>query len=120
MTVYNRELVDEAAQEFLTNLNTPVNRKKISRELWKVDRRRIDLLPFYTRLAACLRECAPVIADDLSQFLIKDFRYHLRKKDQVRVFFFVQISMCQFPKVPISLVIRRFRVQIPVEPLIFS
>ena len=83
MTIYNRELVDEAAQEFLTNLNTPINRKKISRELWKVDRRRIDLLPFYTRLAACLRECCPIIADDLSQYLIKDFRYHLKKKDQV-------------------------------------
>ena len=36
MTIYNRELVDEAAQEFLTNLNSPINRKKISRELWKV------------------------------------------------------------------------------------
>ena len=64
-------------------MNTPVNRKKISRELWKVDRRRIDLLPFYTRLAACLQQCCPIIADDLSQFLIKDFRYHLKKKDQV-------------------------------------
>ena len=60
-----------------------MNRKKISRELWKVDRRRIDLLPFYTRLAACLQQCCPIIADDLSQFLIKDFRYHLKKKDQV-------------------------------------
>ena len=38
---------------------------------------------FYTRLAACLRECCPIIVDDLSQYLIKDFRYHLKKKDQV-------------------------------------
>ena len=48
-----------------------------------IDLHLIDLLPFYTRLAACLRECCPIIADDLSQYLIKDFRYHLRKKDQV-------------------------------------
>ena len=83
MKINNRELVDKFAQDFLNKLNTPINRKKISRELWKVDRRRIDLLPFYTRLAACLRECCPIIADDLSQYLIKDFRYHLKKKDQV-------------------------------------
>ena len=83
MGIYNRELVDQASQDFLMNLNTPINRKKLSRELWKVDRRRIDLLPFFTRLAASLKECAPSVADELAQYLIKDFRYHLRKKDQV-------------------------------------
>lgn len=83
MTIYNRELVDIAAQEFLLNLNTPVNRKRLPREIWKVDRRRIDLLPFFTRLAASLKDCAPRVADELAQYLLKDFRYHLRKKDQI-------------------------------------
>ena len=72
MTIYNRELVDSAAQEFLLTLNTPVNRKRLPREIWKVDRRRIDLLPFFTRLAASLKECAPKIADDLASYLLKE------------------------------------------------
>ena len=72
MTIYNRELVDAAAQEFLLTLNTPVNRKRLPREIWKVDRRRVDLLPFFTRLAASLKECAPKIADDLASYLLKE------------------------------------------------
>lgn len=78
MGIYNRELVDQASQEFLMNLNSPMNRKKLAREMWKVDRRRIDLLPFFTRLAASLKECAPSVPDELAQYLLKDFKYHLR------------------------------------------
>ena len=72
MTIYNRELVDSAAQEFLLNLNTPANRKRLPREIWKVDRRRVDLLPFFTRLAASLGECAPKVPDDLASYLLKE------------------------------------------------
>ena len=78
MTIYNRELVDSAAQEFLLTLNTPVNRKRLPREIWKVDRRRIDLLPFFTRLAASLKECAPKIADDLASYLLKEMVNYCR------------------------------------------
>ena len=79
MGIYNRELVDQKSQEFLMNLNSPMNRKKLAREMWKVDRRRIDLLPFFTRLAASLKECAPSVPDELAQYLLKDFKYHLRQ-----------------------------------------
>lgn len=81
----NREMIDSAAIEFCTNLNTKYNRKKLVRALFTVQRTRLDLLPFYSRLVATLYPFIPDIATDLCNFLKQDFKYHVRKKDQINI-----------------------------------
>lgn len=51
----NRDLIDRAAIDFVTNLNTKQNRKKLVKALFTVHRNRLDLLPFYARLVAVLQ-----------------------------------------------------------------
>nr|SVE73390.1 EOG090X0143 [Daphnia atkinsoni] len=81
----NREMIDSAAIEFSTNLNTKHNRKKLVRTLFTVQRTRLDLLPFYSRLVATLHPYIPEVATDLCNFLRQDFKYHVRKKDQINI-----------------------------------
>jgi len=81
----NRDLVDKAAQDFCMNMNTRANRKKLARAMFNVHRSRLDLLPFYSRLAATLYPCVPDVADHLVLMLHRDFRFHVRKKDQIHV-----------------------------------
>ena len=81
----NRELVDKASQDFCMNMNTRANRKKLARALFNVHRSRLDLLPFYARLAATLHPCVSEVADHLVLMLFRDFRFHVRKKDQIHV-----------------------------------
>lgn len=56
----NRDTVDNMAIEFVLNLNTKHNRKKLAKSLFGVNRTRLDLLPFYSRLVAIIH---PVAAD---------------------------------------------------------
>ncbi|WAR26387.1 RENT2-like protein [Mya arenaria] len=75
-TCVNRDLIDKAAIEFCMNFNTKNNRKKLVRALY-------DLLPFYSRLVATLYPCMPDVANDLTQLIKGDFRWHdvmMRKK----------------------------------------
>ncbi|KAL5014942.1 hypothetical protein ScPMuIL_009212 [Solemya velum] len=81
----NRELIDKAAIEFCMNFNTKINRKKLVRGLFTVHRTRYDLLPFYARFTATLLPCMPDVANDLAQLLKGDFRWHVRKKDQINI-----------------------------------
>ena len=81
----NREMIDKAANDFALNLNTKANRRKLTRALFSVHRTRYDLLPFYSRLVAILNPLMPDVALDLGQLLKSDFRYHVRKKDQVYI-----------------------------------
>jgi len=81
----NREMIDSAAIEFSTNLNTKHNRKKLVRSLFTVQRTRLDLLPFYSRLAATMHPYIPEVSTDLCNFLKQDFKYHVRKKDQINI-----------------------------------
>ncbi|KAL0895006.1 hypothetical protein ABMA27_013477 [Loxostege sticticalis] len=81
----NRELIDNAAVDFVLNLNTKNNRKKLTRVLFSVARTRLDLLPFYSRFAAILYPVLPDVCLDLCQMLKQDFRYHVRKKDQINI-----------------------------------
>nr|CAB3267522.1 regulator of nonsense transcripts 2-like [Phallusia mammillata] len=81
----NRELVDRASQDFCMNMNSKSNRKKLARALFNVHRSRLDLLPFYARLAATLYSCVPDVADHLTLMLLRDFRFHVRKKDQIHI-----------------------------------
>lgn len=81
----NREMIDNAAIEFLMNHNTKNHRKKLVKVLFGVPRTRLDLLPFYARLVAILNPVMPEVAIDLGQLLKHDFKYHIRKKDQINI-----------------------------------
>ncbi|XP_047115400.1 regulator of nonsense transcripts 2 isoform X1 [Schistocerca piceifrons] len=81
----NRELIDSASVEFVMNLNTKSNRKKLIKSLINVPRTRLDLIPMYARLVATLYPVAPEIGVELSQLLKQAFRYHVRKKDQMKI-----------------------------------
>ncbi|GAB1609122.1 regulator of nonsense transcripts 2-like isoform X2 [Argonauta hians] len=81
----NRELIDKNAVDFCMNFNTKTNRKKLVRALFTVHRTRYDLLPFYSRLVATLYPCMPDVANDLVHLLKGDFRWHIRKKDQINI-----------------------------------
>ncbi len=62
--------------------------------MFSVPRSRIDLLPFYSRLVATLYPCMPEVAVDLAQYLKQDFRYQVRKKDQINVE--NKLKVCRF------------------------
>ncbi|XP_030827970.1 regulator of nonsense transcripts 2 [Strongylocentrotus purpuratus] len=88
----NRDHIDKAAVDFCLNLNTKSNRKKLSKALFNVPRVRLDLLPFYSRLVATLYVCMPDIATDLAERLKGEFRWHVRKKDQMMVESKIKVS----------------------------
>ena len=81
----NRELIDKAAKDFCMLLNTKLNRKRLVNALFQVQRTRLDLLPFYARLVATLNPCMPEVSIDLAALLLGDFRFHVRKKDQINI-----------------------------------
>uniref|UniRef100_A0A8C9XP43 Regulator of nonsense transcripts 2 n=1 Tax=Sander lucioperca TaxID=283035 RepID=A0A8C9XP43_SANLU len=81
----NRDLIDKAAMDFCMNMNTKSNRRKLVRALFTVPRQRLDLLPFYSRLVATLHPCMSDVAEDLCSMLKGDFRFHMRKKDQINI-----------------------------------
>lgn len=81
----NREMIDNAAIDFLVTLNNKHNRKKLVRTLFGVNRTRLDLLPFYARLVAILYPAIPEVANELCQMLRQDFKFHVRKKDQINI-----------------------------------
>ncbi|KAL4658453.1 regulator of nonsense transcripts 2 isoform X1 [Arapaima gigas] len=81
----NRDLIDKAAMDFCMNMNTKSNRRKLVRALFTVPRQRLDLLPFYARLVATLHPCMSDVAEDLCSMLKSDFRFHIRKKDQINI-----------------------------------
>lgn len=81
----NREMIDNAAVDFLMNLNTKHNKKKLIKALFGVSRIRLDLLPFYSRLAAILYPVMPEVGNELCQLLKHDFKFHVHKKDQINI-----------------------------------
>lgn len=81
----NREMIDNAAIDFLVTLNTKHNRKKLVKTLFGVNRTRLDLLPFYARFVAIVNPALPEVANDLCQMLRQDFKYHVKKKDQINI-----------------------------------
>jgi regulator of nonsense transcripts 2 len=48
-----------------------------------VQRTRLDLFPLYSRLVAIINLVAPDVAVELGQMLKIDFKYHVKKRDQV-------------------------------------
>lgn len=81
----NREMIDNAAIDFLLTLNNKHNRRKLVRGLFGVNRTRLDLLPFYARFVAILHPALPEVGNELCQMLRQDFKYHVRKKDQINI-----------------------------------
>merc|ERR1719336_3585577 len=90
----NREMIDSAAAEFCMNHNTKNNRKRLVKTLFTVHRTRTDLLPFYSRLVATLNPCMPEVPNQLSALLKQDFRWHVRKKDQINIE--SKLKVCRF------------------------
>lgn len=81
----SREMVDQAAEQFCMNLNTKPNRNKLIKAVFLVPRTRLDLLPFYARFVATLAPCMPDVATDLVSMLKQDFKFHIKKKDQINI-----------------------------------
>ncbi|RNA18662.1 regulator of nonsense transcripts 2 isoform X1 [Brachionus plicatilis] len=88
----SRELIDKAAKDYCMNLNSKVNRKRLTRALFEVQRTRLDLLPFYARFVAALNPLMAEIATDLATLLLNDFRYQVRKKDQINIESKIKVS----------------------------
>jgi regulator of nonsense transcripts 2 len=81
----NKELIDSAAIDFLLNLNTKNNRKKLVKSLFNVHRTRLDLLPLFGRFCAIINLVAGDVAQELAQMLKVDFKYHVKKRDQINI-----------------------------------
>jgi len=90
----NREMIDSAAAEFCMNHNTKSNRKRLVKGLFTVQRTRTDLLSFYSRLVAALEPCMPDVPIQLAALLKQDFRWHVRKKDQINIE--SKLKVCRF------------------------
>ncbi|XP_017869521.1 PREDICTED: regulator of nonsense transcripts 2 [Drosophila arizonae] len=81
----NKELIDSAAIEFLLNYNTKHQRKKLTRTIFSVQRTRLDILPYLSRFVAIVHMCNTDVAADLSDLLRKEFKWHIRKKNQLNI-----------------------------------
>lgn len=55
---------------------------------------RMDLIPFYARLVATLAPCMDDLAPMLVDILVRDFRFQVRKKDQIHIH--SKIKNCRF------------------------
>ncbi|CRL04165.1 CLUMA_CG017276, isoform A [Clunio marinus] len=81
----NREQIDSAAIEFLLNFNNKPNRKRLVKALFGVHRTRLDLLPFFARFCAIVNLVSPDVALELSKLLKVDFKFHVKKRDQLNI-----------------------------------
>ncbi|KAH8343366.1 hypothetical protein KR059_008989 [Drosophila kikkawai] len=81
----NKELIDSAAIEFLLNFNTKHQRKKLTRTIFSVQRTRLDILPYLSRFVAIIHLCNTDMAADLAELLRKEFKWHIRKKNQLNI-----------------------------------
>lgn len=81
----NRELIDSAAIEFLRNFNNKPNRKRLVKALFNVHRTRLDLLPLLARFCAIINLVSSDVAVELSQMLKVDFKFHVKKRDQINI-----------------------------------
>ena len=79
-----REQIDEISEKFCTNHGSSKNaRKRLSQTLFHVPRARLDLLPYYSRMAATLGRVWPDIGDALLIDLEQQFHGQAKfKKNQ--------------------------------------
>lgn len=90
----NRDLIDKAALDFVTNLNTKNNRKKLCQMMLEQHRDRLDLLPFYSRLIATLEPVMPDLALEVCHALIEQFKFTVQNKSKLRVDW--KVRCCRF------------------------
>lgn len=81
----NRELIDSAAIDFLLNFNNKPNRKRLVKALFNVHRTRLDLLPLLARFCAIVNLVSPDVGLELSQMLKVDFKFLVKKRDQINI-----------------------------------
>lgn len=81
----NRDMIDNAAIDFICFFNTKFGRKKLVKTLFNVQRTRLDLLPFFARLAATLNPFVPSIGAELFSLLRQTFKNLFLKKDQINI-----------------------------------
>lgn len=81
---HRREQIDELSEKFSINHGSSKNaRKRLSKTMFLVPRTRIDLIPFYSRMAATLDRIWPDIAEVLLTELEQQFHGQAKfKKDQ--------------------------------------
>lgn len=79
-----REQIDEIAEKFCTNHGSAKNsRKRLTQTLFLVPRTRLDLLPYYSRLAATLSRVWTDVSDSLVTDLEQQFHGQAKyKKNQ--------------------------------------
>ena len=46
----------------------------------------MDLIPFYSRLLITISPCLPDVPELVMDMLMRDFKFQLRKKDQIHVY----------------------------------
>lgn len=81
-----RERIDELADKFVSNHGTNKNaRKRIEKAMFLVPRSRLDLIPYYSRLAAILDRVFPDIASALVTELEQQFHGLARWKKQQNI-----------------------------------
>lgn len=81
----NRDMIDNAAIDFICFFNTKFGRKKLVKTLFNVQRTRLDLLPFFARLTANLEPFVPTIGTELASLLRQTFKNLFHKKDQINI-----------------------------------
>ncbi|PAV68305.1 hypothetical protein WR25_12955 [Diploscapter pachys] len=83
----NKELADQAALFFVSNLNTKAYRKRLVKALLGVESSRMDILPFYARLICSLNNVMPDVTTEVINQLIQQFREFIQpiRKEFVRV-----------------------------------
>ncbi|KAG2228461.1 hypothetical protein INT48_003160, partial [Thamnidium elegans] len=80
-TCGNRDLIDSIAVDFCY-MNNKVARKKLVKTLLNVQRQRVDLLPYYSRLIATLNVYFPDIGEMALAALTYEFKGLQRRKTQ--------------------------------------
>lgn len=70
----NRELIDNAALEFLVHFNRKALRKRLIEHLINAPVDRLDLLPFYSRFLATLKPIAPDVTNHVLHKLLNSLR----------------------------------------------
>ncbi|XP_054263134.1 regulator of nonsense transcripts 2-like [Macrosteles quadrilineatus] len=80
-----KDMIDNAALEFLLYFNSKPSRKKLIITLFTVPRTKTQLLPLYARFIAILHPVVPEVATTLSQQLKSEMLRHIHKKDQVNL-----------------------------------
>ena len=81
----NRDMIDNAAIDFIRFFNTKFGRRKLVKTLFNVPRTRLDLLPFFARLTATIYPHVPSIGNELVNLFKLEFRNLFRKKDQINI-----------------------------------